>query len=342
MTRFYILSMAVALLATDAFAARETIDGYTWTYTDEGMGVAIQNGWETAVSPKPVGDIVIPSELGGKPVTTIGFCALSYCKMLTSVTIPEGVTNILNCAFYGCSKLNKVTIPRSMQEIAKEAFVYVPKMKEVEIPEEDVLVHEQAFPRHTKIIRRQIANQGKVDSNKQGNVVVSPNPTPKTFLGFEWGCDVRKFSEVGDVAKREGGALEIFFTNNKGKWPRFRMFTLEDGYGSLYGGIKSGKLYKIESISDYFSDETSEKEMRAEFMRTSDVIAKKYGVSAVSVEDEFYTVVNKFVVGEMEVTLKLHSRGPNMQMVVIHKGYKALAEKEWREDMAKQDGADVL
>ncbi len=53
------------------------------------------------------GDIVIPSELGGYPVTSIGDWAFAYCYSLTSVTIPDGVTSIGDYAFEWCTRLTK-------------------------------------------------------------------------------------------------------------------------------------------------------------------------------------------------------------------------------------------
>ena len=66
--------------------------------------------------------LVIPSELGGKPVTEIGAMAFSYCSSLTKATIPEGVTSIGEYAFSYCSSLTEVTIPKSVTSIEFFAF----------------------------------------------------------------------------------------------------------------------------------------------------------------------------------------------------------------------------
>ena len=89
--------------------------------------------------------VSIPSDVGGKPVTsigtwvfnghseityvyipdsitTIGWAAFSSCTGLTSVTIPNSVTTIGSEAFSGCTALEDVTIGRSVNKINYSAF----------------------------------------------------------------------------------------------------------------------------------------------------------------------------------------------------------------------------
>ncbi|MBQ8135375.1 MAG: leucine-rich repeat protein [Clostridia bacterium] len=42
-------------------------------------------------------EVVIPSEIDGKSVTSIGWNAFYSCTSLTSVTIPDSVTSTCNC-----------------------------------------------------------------------------------------------------------------------------------------------------------------------------------------------------------------------------------------------------
>ena len=58
----------------------------------------------------------------GDGITTIGGNAFSYCRALTSVTIPNSVTKIGSSAFTYCSALTSVTIPNSVTEIGGRAF----------------------------------------------------------------------------------------------------------------------------------------------------------------------------------------------------------------------------
>jgi hypothetical protein len=91
------------------------------------------------------GDVVIPSTLGGYPVTaigdhafytnakitsviipdsvtTIGKEAFQRCTALTSVTIGNGVITIGNSAFYGCTALTSVTLGNSVTTIGTYTF----------------------------------------------------------------------------------------------------------------------------------------------------------------------------------------------------------------------------
>ena len=55
-------------------------------------------------------------------VTNISNSAFSYCTILTSINIPEGITSIGEKAFYKCSKLTSIEIPCSVTDIEGQAF----------------------------------------------------------------------------------------------------------------------------------------------------------------------------------------------------------------------------
>ena len=112
--------LALALAWTpDARAATETVNGVTWQFV-------VINGEATLINPTvptgTTGDIVIPSTLGGCPVTVIASGAFVGCSGLTSVTIADSVTNIGNSAFSGCSGLTRVTIGNGVTSIGERAF----------------------------------------------------------------------------------------------------------------------------------------------------------------------------------------------------------------------------
>ncbi len=88
-----------------------TIDGHTWTFiVFEDGRATIGNGTDVAVDPEPVGDLVIPEEIGGHPVMGIGSQAFKGYEELTSITIPSNVTSVGYGAFEGCTGLTNVVI----------------------------------------------------------------------------------------------------------------------------------------------------------------------------------------------------------------------------------------
>ena len=60
------------------------------------------------------GDITIPAEYNGSPVTKISNNAFAWHENITSITVSEGITEIGCCAFADCTNLTSVTIPKSV------------------------------------------------------------------------------------------------------------------------------------------------------------------------------------------------------------------------------------
>ncbi len=103
------------------------VGDYTYTYSVLNGQAEIGTGEtgelsEAAVSPRPTGGVVIPSSLGGYPVTGIGEYAFESCTDMTDVEIPESVVSIRAEAFGGCEGLANVEIPRNVMYIDVTAF----------------------------------------------------------------------------------------------------------------------------------------------------------------------------------------------------------------------------
>ena len=79
-------------------------------------------------------EVVIPSEINGKPVVKIGERAFDLCSSLTSVTIPNSVTEIGDYAFHKCNKLTSVVMPNSVKSIGDYAFNGCDMLASVVVP----------------------------------------------------------------------------------------------------------------------------------------------------------------------------------------------------------------
>lgn len=68
------------------------------------------------------GTVIIPSDVGGLPVTTIGSSAFWRRDSVTNVVIPQTVTNIAGLAFYQCTNLTSVVLGDGLKSIEDYAF----------------------------------------------------------------------------------------------------------------------------------------------------------------------------------------------------------------------------
>ncbi len=91
------------------------------------------------------GDITIPSEIEGIPVTAIGESAFSDLWELESITIPSGVMSIGTHAFSECHGLKSVDIPEGVEIIAEGAFSGCHELRNVPLPESIKTIDDYAF-----------------------------------------------------------------------------------------------------------------------------------------------------------------------------------------------------
>lgn len=81
---------------------------------DSGLTITNYKGKDT--------EVIIPAEIGGKPVTVIGYNsdrgAFANNGNITKVVIPEGVTEINAASFLNCKSLTDIEFPESLAEIS--------------------------------------------------------------------------------------------------------------------------------------------------------------------------------------------------------------------------------
>lgn len=122
---------------TDRVPDIQTSDEFKYEIIDGG---AVITGY-TGSSP----EVTVPDELGGAPVTEIGFYAFEAQYDITGVTLPDTVTLIGEGAFMDCSSLESVNIPDAVSGIDRGAFVACTSLTEITLPESVQYVREEAF-----------------------------------------------------------------------------------------------------------------------------------------------------------------------------------------------------
>ena len=91
------------------------------------------------------GNVTIPVQIDGLPVTSIGAAAFWGCENLTEITIPDSVKSIGNSAFRDCKSLTKITIPDSVISIGAAAFEDCTSLIEITIPNSVISIGNSAF-----------------------------------------------------------------------------------------------------------------------------------------------------------------------------------------------------
>ena len=80
-------------------------------------------------------DLLIPEDLDGYAVTSIGPTAFLFCSSLTSVTIPDGVKTIGDRAFLWCENLTSIIFSDSVTKIGDIAFSACRNLTSITIPD---------------------------------------------------------------------------------------------------------------------------------------------------------------------------------------------------------------
>lgn len=113
---------------------------------------------EKAGGTELTGEIALPYECNGKPVTIIGSFAFYHCVNLTDVSIPNSVISIGEDAFIGCTGLKSITISKGVTHIESEAFAHCSSIKSITIPNSVTSIGRSAFNRCSSLTSITIPN----------------------------------------------------------------------------------------------------------------------------------------------------------------------------------------
>lgn len=93
----------------------------------------------------PGGAVVIPEQLGGSDVVTIGAFAFRSNSAIAHITLPEGIYAIEDGAFQFCDALVDISLPESLQSIGEYAFYECASLRGVTIPSHVMWIGRAAF-----------------------------------------------------------------------------------------------------------------------------------------------------------------------------------------------------
>lgn len=132
--------------------------------------------------------------------TCIDSLAFRKCKVLSSVTLPEGLLSIGDCAFSFCSSLRQIQVPASVERIGVAAFcksglmtiqfLGIPKVIEADVFEGCWLLNEIVVPNGSKdvFIRKfglpedkVVEGKGHIQITKQINEISQEPPKANLF-----------------------------------------------------------------------------------------------------------------------------------------------------------------
>ena len=130
--------------------------------------------------------VIIPSTIGGLPVTKIASSAFKEGNNLKSIVIPNSVTNIGESAFENCNNLTSVTIPNNVKYIATGAFYGCSSLTNINIPDSITNICEYTF----------------YDCNALTNLVISKNVTSIDNNAFGYCTNL----------------TDIYYTGTKNEW----------------------------------------------------------------------------------------------------------------------------
>jgi len=124
--------------------------GYTpaadFTYTSDGSAITITDYLGSGDT------IIVPGEIAGLPVKTIGAYALHELNTVQKIILPEGVTTLDMHALHNCPNLTTVVLPETITAIGGFALAACPKLTSVNLPEGLTLMRGNVFDGCTSLV----------------------------------------------------------------------------------------------------------------------------------------------------------------------------------------------
>lgn len=81
------------------------------------------------------GELVVPSSINEKPVTSINEFAFADCGSLTNIVLPDSLQSIGDAAFRACIGLTSIALPENVTSIGDGAFLFCTNLSSITIPD---------------------------------------------------------------------------------------------------------------------------------------------------------------------------------------------------------------
>ncbi len=152
-------------------------------------------------------NVVIPSEIAGKPVTWIDDYALEDCANLTSIDIPNSVRIIGDSAFKGCKSLMSIEIPNSVRTISYFAFRDCDGLTDITIPQSVMFILHHAFHGCDNLTSIKVDKDNpKFDSRDNCNAIIATE-TNELISGCKTTVIPSSVTSIGTGAFADCGGL---------------------------------------------------------------------------------------------------------------------------------------
>ena len=136
-TGAYSLPAAAVRIAAEEETAKETA-GLKYEAADGSVTI-------TGFTSELKGEVTVPAEIEGLPVTKIGEGAFRYNTKVTAITLPDSVTEIGKESFKSCFHLKTVTLSKNLTSIPDNTFQESRELESLAVPEKVRSIGELAF-----------------------------------------------------------------------------------------------------------------------------------------------------------------------------------------------------
>ena len=154
--------------------------------------------------------LIIPSSLGGKKVTLVGYVfhgSKDNAKKVKSIIVPEGVTMLDSLAFNACTNLESVQLPSTLKVIRNSAFADCPSLKYLDIPYNVELISKGAVSDIPNVhFNRQMIQLG---DNGRGTRIVDHHVNVKAIMDYD---AAKKMMELTNQERAKVGRKRLKYS----------------------------------------------------------------------------------------------------------------------------------